>query len=197
MSDTLFGILIGAGGSTVVCAAIFASLWKLTMEAALERFKRAQAETLEQFKAELQTEAGRISRFEDAQFGALQEIWETLADLQVGADRLWERATKRNVEEFGRRLEAARTAVYGNQLVVDTRHLQRLRDAIDDFERFYQGKQGLLEMRRQDPADLTALESRITENKRLRDHYSKILQELRGAIRRDIRPGHGVAHPRV
>ncbi|MDB4877626.1 MAG: hypothetical protein JWM41_4072 [Gemmatimonadetes bacterium] len=192
MSDNVFAILIAAGGATAVCAAVFAALWKLTIDATIERFKRSQSEALEEFKSDLEASAARASRFEEAQFGAFQEIWEALADLRVAADRLWDRATRQRVDEFGRRLEAAQTALYGNQLVIDTRHLLGLRDAIGDFEQFYRGKEGLLELRATNPANLAAIEARIEENGRLREHYSTILDDLRGAIRRDIRPGHGL-----
>jgi hypothetical protein len=197
VTDNLFAILMGAGGAAIVSAAVFAALWKLMMNATLERFKRSQSEALEKFKANLQADAAKASRFENAQFGAFQEIWETLADLRVSADRLWDRATKRNVEGFGRRLEEARGVVYGNQLVIDTVHLHQLREAISDFEEFYRGKQGLLELRARNPADLRVIEGRIAENRRLRDHYSSLLDDLRGAIRRQIRPGHGLVNPGV
>ena len=47
---------------------------------------------------------------------AFQEIWETFADLRVAADRLWGRATERNVEEFGRRLEGVKRVIYKGSL---------------------------------------------------------------------------------
>src|SRR6266566_7287471 len=114
ISDQLFTILVAGGGATVVCAGIMAGLWKLSTDALLEKLKHSQSEALEQLKDSLALASARTTRYEGAQFGAYQEIWDTLCDLRVAADRLWERATQRNIDEFGRHFEAVRRLVYGS-----------------------------------------------------------------------------------
>ncbi len=123
-------ILIATGGASVVVGLIIASLWKFGTNVLLERFKRSQADALEHLKDDLVQSAQRTSRYEGVQFGVYQETWELLIDLQMAADRLWQRATERNVEEFGRHFEAIRKAVYGSKVFFEESHQAALADLL-------------------------------------------------------------------
>src|SRR2546426_10785487 len=136
ISDQLFQIIIAGGGAAVICGGIMTGLSKLTTDALLERFKLSQSQTLEQFKDALARSAARTARYEGAQFGAYQDIWDTLCDLRLAADRLWDRATQRNIDEFGRHFEAVRRLVYGGEILIENPHLATLRQLIADFREF-------------------------------------------------------------
>src|SRR3989304_1221225 len=111
LQDTLYEMLLTAGGTAVVCGALVASLWRVFTSSLLEKFKSSQAQQLEEFKSaqarpreqfrsEVQLNAARVARYDTHQFGVYQEVWDKLADLRVAADRLWDRASDRNIQEF-------------------------------------------------------------------------------------------------
>lgn len=186
-SDSLFQILIAGGGAAVVSAAIILGLWKLSTNALLEKFKHSQVEELERLKDDLTRSSARASRYEGAQFGAYQEIWDTLCDLRLAADRLWDRATPRNVKEFGRHFEAVRRIVYGSEVLIEDPHLATLRTLIDDFREFYDGKGGVLELRRQQPPDEAAIDSLIARNGQVRQRFAATLENLSASLKAQMR----------
>ena len=187
INDSLIQILIAAGGASVVCGIIFASLWKMIMNALFEKFKHSQVEALEHLKNDLAQSTLRTSRYEGAQFGAYQEAWDLLIDLQLAADRLWDRATQRNVEEFGRHFEAIRKAVYGGKVYFDEPHQAALEGLVDEFREFYDGKQGLLALRRQHTPDNSAIAALIARNGKVRQRYSKVIDEVAVSYRDKMR----------
>ena len=126
-------IIVAAGGSTVVVLAIVVALWKLTEKSIVERVKHGFAEDLEVFKNQLARSGARHDRYEAAQFGIYQELWDSLADLSIAADRLWEGATQRNLTEFGRRLENAEESVFHHRLLLEVNHREELEDLLDRF----------------------------------------------------------------
>jgi hypothetical protein len=195
MTDSLFTILVAGGGAAVVCGGILLGLWKLTTDSLLERFRQSQAEELERLKTELGLGAARASRLETAQFGAFQEIWDTLADLRIAANRLWQDASRRNIDGFGHRLEQARRIIYGSQLVIDGGDLRRLRGIIHELEYFYQGKEGLLELRQAPTLDNAAVAERIEQNGQLRARFLDAVEELRVSLHAQMRgkPPHSAA----
>jgi hypothetical protein len=183
VSENLYQILAAGGGAILVCAGIFAALWKLSLDAALERFKRTQAEALEHLKNDLAQSAARVNRYEEARFGAYQEIWDVLSDLRLAADRLWDRATHRNVNEFGRHFEAVRRMLYGREVLLPEPHLTTLKRVIDQFRDFYDGKQGLLEVRATLPVDEQAVARLIERNGQVRMGFHETLERLANTIR--------------
>lgn len=187
VGDNLYQIIIAGGGAAIVCGAIIISLWKLSTSALLEKLKHSQTQALEQLKDELSRSALRASRYEGAQFGAYQEIWDTLCDLRVAADRLWDRATPRNVEEFGRHFQAVRRVVYGGEILIEEPHLTALRRLVDDFREFYDGKEGLLELRKQVPPNQEAIARLIDRNGQVRERFAATLEALSSVMRAHLR----------
>ncbi|GEM_PF-6966773 len=187
VSENLSQILIASGGAFVVCAAIFASLWKLAMDATLEKFKCSQAEAIERLKIDLAQSIARAARLEDAQFGAYREIFEVLSDLRLSADRLWDLVTQRNVNEFGRHLEAVRKMLYGKELILPQPQLGKLQELINQFEEFYKGKQGLLEIYESNrSSDSDSIARLIAHNKSVRDEFNVTVTELKHIIGNQI-----------
>ncbi len=190
INDSLVQILVAGGGATVVCGLILGSLWKISMNALLEKFKHSQVEALEHLKNDLAQSALRTSRYEGAQFGAYQETWDLLVDLQLAAERLWGSATQRNVEEFGRHFEAVRKAVYGSKVLFDETHQAALENLVDEFRDFYDGKQGLLELRRRNTPDDAAIAALIARNGEVLRHFSKVIDEVAVSYKNKMRGAH-------
>lgn len=186
ISENVYQILIAGGGAAIVCGGIIISLWKLSTAALLEKLKHSQTE-LERLKDELSRSALRASRYGGAQFGAYQEIWDTLCDLRLAADRLWDRATPRNVEEFGRHFQAVRRVVYGREVLIEEPHLATLRRLVDAFREFYDGKEGLLELRRQVPPNQEAIVRLIDRNGQVRKSFAATLEALSTNLRAHLR----------
>ena len=156
------------------------------MDALLEKFKSSQAQAMERLKNDLAQSTARMNRYEDAQFGAYQEIWDALSDLRLSADRLWERATRRNVDEFGRHFEAVRRMLYGREVLLPKPYLGTLQGLIDQFRDFYDGKQGLLDIRRTRPNDEEAVATLIASNRLIRVGFNETLGQLAGTIRNQL-----------
>ena len=106
------------------------------------------------------------------QFGEFQETWDRLTDLRVSVDRLWERPTQRNADEFSRHLEAVRTWLYANKDVkLDDDSRESLRRAVDQLEAFRDNKRGLHDLMRERPVDEAAVNS-------LTDRYNEVRKQL-------------------
>jgi hypothetical protein len=188
---------MAAGGSAVVSGALFATLWKFGLDSVLERFKKSQAEELERLKAYIGLDVARATRFETAQFGAYQEIWTSLAELRIAANRLWEHASQENLDDFGKYLGNARLVIYNTQLVIERSVVNDLRSAIHAFEDFYGGKEGLISLRQHGKKDSAAVAARIDENAHLRTHFGEIVEELRASLTRQMRAPEGMSRTGV
>lgn len=182
----LESFLLAAGGAATAVVLVGGALWKFGSAAVLGRFKAMQDEQLERLKAELAQSATRTVRFENQQFGKYQEVWDMLADLRLAGDRLWDRATSRNVQAFGRAFDDVRKHVYGSQPLLEGRHLTRLQALIDQFRDFYSGKEGLVDLRNSGAPE-EAILARIQENGQIRSEYEAVLSEIAADFRDQMR----------
>ena len=126
---------------------------------------------------------------EAAQFGIYQELWDSLADLSIAADRLWEGATQRNLTEFGRRLENAEETVLHHRLLLEVNHREELEDLLDRFHEFYEGKEGLIRLRRVEPHNQELVQEVIIRNERIKNEFSGLVDSIGRSFQTQLRSG--------
>jgi hypothetical protein len=182
-------IMVAAGGSTVIVVSIVVAIWKLTEKSIVERVKHGFAEEMEVLKNQLARSGVRIDRYEAAQFGIYQELWDSLADLKIAADRLWEAATQRNLDEFGRRLENAENSVLRHQLLLELNHREELGHLLKRFHEFYDGKEGLIIMRRAEPHDQQLVQKVIVRSERIKNEFSGLVDSIGTSFQNQMRSG--------
>ena len=187
MRDSIVQIILAAGGSTVVVLAVIAAVWKLTEKSIIEKIKHGFAEDLEILKSELMRSGERTNRYESAQFGKYQELWDSLGYLSDAAERLWQAATPQNLDEFDRQLQNAHRMVFNNRILLDENHLEDLDDALERFHEFYEGKQGLMELLRTEPNDSDLIKQGISRNEQIKNEFSDLVEAIGNSFRRNLR----------
>lgn len=181
MVDSIYQLISSAGGWPALVVAIIVGLAALARSGVLERFKGSQAENLARLEAKLERE----DTVRADQSEAYKEVWETLAGLRMAADALWANASGQNLVEFGERFREVRRLVYGREVLIEAPHLAELQRLIDQFREFYDGKEGLVELRR-GGASPDEVRNRIDQNGKLREEYATALDGVAADFRKRL-----------
>ena len=181
--------IIAAGGSTVLVLGAIGALWKLAEKSIVEKVKHGFAEDLEVLKNQLARSGARTDRYEAAQFGIYQELWDSLVDLSIAADRLWEAATERNLDEFERRLQNAGDSVFRHRPLLEANHRQELERLLYRLKDFYDGKEGLIRLRQHEPHNQELIQYVIIENERIKNEFTGLVDSIGKSFQKQLRNG--------
>lgn len=130
-----------------------------------------------------------VLRYSDSQFTRYSELWQSLCDLRVTANDLWESATRDKVKKFAKQVKETRTAIHKGALILTEEHYQGLLDALDSFDQFSIGKESLVELRRNPNSqayDDNTVQNQIQHNDQIRQDYISKLEQLRKHLKKQI-----------
>ena len=158
---------------------------------ASDQAKYAQAlhETTAKYDQQLEIAKSSINRYGELQFARYGDLWESLCDLRVAGDDLWESASAEKVRKFAKQVRDTRLSVQKAALILTEEHYAGLLSALDSFDEFMVGKTNLVRLRSY-PKELDNDESLIRDavdrNGQIRASYSKKLEDLRVHLKRQI-----------
>lgn len=189
-------ILVSIGGG----AAITSLLGKIWVEKILssdrdkynrqlEKLKSDLSSDIEKFKNQLALKLDISKRFSEKQFYLYNDLWSSLCDLRIAGNNLWESATKAKVKEFAEQLKKTEDQILRSSLLIENNHYQRLRDLIDQFGKFEFGKTQLMALRNRSihQFDADDIESTIENNRKVKEDYSHLLNEIETYFKDQIR----------
>ncbi len=179
---TIFG---SVGGMGVVLTGLFVWLGKIQSAKIIESFKSSQAAELAALNSKLDIKKAATIRNSDAQFELYSEVWNHLQDVKSIADRLWQDASRKNLEDFVSVLSNAWVSINRGRLILNADHYLRLKDIFEQFENYEVGKARLIELRRKDAMDEVygnvsemSVGEQIRENRQSKEAFESLLDEI-------------------
>ncbi|MCK5021280.1 MAG: hypothetical protein KAS32_29990 [Candidatus Peribacteraceae bacterium] len=124
------------------------------------------------------------------------ELWKSLNELKVSADKLWIRIGLDEFKEFTDQLVETEKAIDDYSILLDKHHHQRLVEVIGTFKNYYVGKKKLLDFTRGLPISptesqfteiSTTLDRIAKENLEQKNLYVALLKEIDADFRGKIR----------
>jgi len=130
-------------------------------------------------------------RFATSQYEAYSNIWRKLQALRLAGDDLWEEASNENLFEFAKQLRQVKKLVLEDDIYLDDKHRQELREVLRHFDQFWVGKKRLIDIRSKPEMerfteDLWAQEEiryQIQFNLEAKNKYERLLEKIRDAFR--------------
>ena len=155
----------------------------------LEILKRDLSSDVEKLKSQLALKLEISKRFSEKQFYLYNDLWSSLCDLMIAGNNLWESATKEKAKEFAEQLKKTEDQILRSSLLIENNHYQRLRDLIEQFDKFEFGKARLRDLRNRPihQIDRNDIESTIENNRKVKEDYSHLLNEIETYFKDQIR----------
>src|SRR5690349_3590241 len=88
------------GGVSVVVLGLSAWVGRVWAARISETERARHAEELERLKLQLDLAKTQVQRISEAKFKLYNDVWSSLQDVRSIGDRLWERASKDELQEF-------------------------------------------------------------------------------------------------
>ena len=149
---------------------------------------------IEEFKAKLGAEyevyKSKDLRYIEKQFELYNDLWITLADLEIAVNDLWNSATAKNVKTFADQIIKTRQKIKKAALLIEDRHYLELNFILDTFQRFQVGKQELLELKAMKVSDEDIEENigfTIATNEHTKNQLVQNLSQMMNCLKSQIR----------
>jgi len=161
----------------------------------LESIKKDNSAKLEHLKSMLQLEYEMaktyLVRYSDKQFELYNELWSSLAELKFSVQKLWESATRSNLNILIKKLKRATESFEKSALLIELTHYSELQLILDEISQFQYGKERLIDLR---TGRIQINENRhryiddyIENNKETKKRLEKYLQQYRECLRKQIK----------
>lgn len=150
-------------------------------------FGAISALAIERYRSKLQT----MSRYHESQLNMYMKLWNSLYDLKLAADRLWETADIFNLREFMEQLQKTEDSINRNILLIEKKHIKEQRGLIKAFWDFQMGKEKLINLRKMielyERTSKREIEEVIDLNRQTKDQYAHLIKQIERSFRRQLR----------
>ncbi len=159
----------------------------------LEILRKKYQSELESTKVELEKSKVLFLKYRESQFQIYNELWQSLCDLKLAGNGLWEIASKEKLQRFIEQLKVTRESVEKNALLVEDTDYRNLIKCIDDFENFQIGKERLIELRRTEFQHLNndnfrdAIWHQTDSNRDIKERFEVELNTIAKYLRKQIK----------
>jgi len=184
----VIGPIGGLGAIIAGFSAWFGNLWAGRI---IEKDKARHAKEIDQYRMQLDLSKSIISRYNERQFEAYNQLWTSLFDLKILGDALWKRANITNLKNFSKQLRSTKDMVGRMSLFIEDEHFAQLNQLLIEFSEYRLGKQRLIDLRTGDRVEDFDVKqfSQIKENETRLQKYSKLIGEIRDSFRLQINIG--------
>lgn len=183
-------VILSVGGAAAIIWAVSSFLGKLWANKYLESIKTENQKQLDYYKNQLEISREAISRYYSSQFSLYNHIYQTLYDLKVCADQLWEEANVTNLTNFYNKLNITKDIVQKNSLIIEEEHFIQLNNLFKEFNNFEINKRKIVKIIKDEKMifDETSeiLNRIIADNKEIKEKYDKLLNSIRLNFRRQM-----------
>ena len=181
---------IGTGiVSSGVTAGIIVKLYgKYLIDSDLQKRSYKYESDLVKIKLEYESISTRISRFSESQFKVYENLWNSLMDLKISGEKLWNELDIENLSKFSDQLEETFEKIDKASILIEDQHYLELRGLMTKFANFSSGKMALFKMRfsEQNKQKITSemmQDAQALVNELIKDSYEEILSEMRVSFR--------------
>ncbi len=185
---------VGGGGFIIwKFSAFLGNHWAKELMQKKEYDYKANLESLKkEYELEFEQIKSKYFRYSEKQFVLYNDLWRSLMKLKISGDALYADASLENLQIFAAQLSETNDAILESALLIEDEHYSTLLDLLNKFSKYKLGKERLIDLRDKkiDPPDLETLlgeQVQILFNKKNRDAYAILLEEIRAVFKRQIR----------
>ncbi len=183
----VLGIMTSVGGIGIIIIGISKYLGNLFANKYIEKIKKEFEKEMEEYKTHLDIRKSTTLRYSDRQFEYYSELWASLYDLKISADRLWENASRKNLKFFTRQLKDTKTKVEKAGLFIEDNDYENLVRILRYFLDYEIGKTKLVNIKAKDPTDSYHIQNLINENEQIKNEYDQLILKIKSDLKNQIR----------
>jgi len=190
ISQIVAWIFVSVGGAGFIFWKLSSYLGNIWASKYFEKIKAEYQKELEKYKNELSLLKEKQLRYSSKQFEEYSQLWNSLYDLKLSADKLWRNATERNLNDFARNLAKAEITIEKSSLFIEDEHYKKLKDLLNTFNNFRLGKGTLKEykeQRRSRSINEETIKRQIEENRKIKEEYEKLIYEIRDNLKKQLK----------
>ncbi|WP_059053644.1 hypothetical protein [Paenibacillus senegalimassiliensis] len=190
----------GAGAIIIAISSWLGRIWathiqekdRKNYQAELEKLKASYINDLEAKKRDYEKDKILFARYTEHQFKLYNDLYRSLYDLKIVADKLWEKAMEANLQDFSKQLSETTIILEKSILLIEDKHYERLSELLDKFSSYKIGKEKLIDLRNHStysPRDEKTIRDTIEINNKYREEYSNIIKQIGILFKRQIKIG--------
>jgi len=188
----VFQIVVAAiasiGGGGAIIWGLSSYLGGIWAKKYLETIKKEYHKEIELYKTQLDMIKENTLRYSGQQFELYNSLWNTLYDLKLSADTLWEEATQQNLVRFSKQLQGTVDEIERKYLLIEEEHYRVLQKLLKEFGEYKLGKIKLIEVfKERDEIDSAQIPLLIENNKEKKKRYEDLINSIRSQLKRQIR----------
>lgn len=195
---TTFLAVGGAGGIILGISSWLGKLWAIRIQEKdrqkyqkeLEELKANYINDLEEKKAELEKNKILFNRYTENQFALYTDLYGSLYDLKIVADRLWERAEYNALKEFSEQLNKTIITLEKSVLLIEDKHYEQLSELFDRFANYRIGKTELINLRNKPGNNFIVhnedIRQVIRNNSIYKEEYTSLIKEIGVLFKKQI-----------
>lgn len=187
-------ILASFGGATVALLGLSKWLGNVWASRIIEKERARHSAELERLKSQLQMNAQKSSLYVESQFNLYNSLWESLHNLKIAGDHLWEEANYVNLERFSKQLRETTEVIGRRSLLIEDEHREQLMHVIAAFNDFYVGKERLIDLPNRYGENLDYemrlkddIKDLIRYNEGIVARYSNLIVDIQTSLRSQLR----------
>lgn len=188
--QNIAGVIVSVGGAGAIIWALSSYLGKMWAEKHLESIKKEFQKEIEAYKSQLDILKETSLRYSGQQFELYNRLWNSLYDLKLTADTLWDEANEPNLRKFSQQLKKTIDEVEKSYLFIEESHYQALIGLLEQFSKYQFGKTEVIQYskrRREESLSQELFNQLINNNRERKQKYGGLINEIRIDLKRQIR----------
>ena len=128
-------------------------------------------------------------QFRETQLPIYLEVWNSLYDLKLAADRLWKTADIDYLQRFVEQLKNTELKINRNILLIEEKNKIELLELIQTFWDFEIGKKRLIRQKESVADGVTnqMIKDTIQRNRQTKNEYERLIEEIEQSLREQLR----------
>lgn len=191
ISQIIAGFIVSIGGAGAIIWKLSSYLGNVWAKKHLENIKKEYQKEIETYKNQLEMIRVTTLRYSGQQFELYHKLWQSLYNLKLTADMLWEEANEQNLKKFSQQLRKTTDEVEKSYLFVEESHYNELSNLLSEFNNYKIGKKKLVQLyaRRgfRHLVDNTEIRQLVNNNREKRNEYERLIKILRSDLKKQLR----------
>lgn len=180
----------GAGAIIYIFSSYFGKMWA---DKYLEKIKMDYQKEIEHYKNQLEILRESSLRYSSRQFELYNTLWQSLYELKIKADALWEEANQNNLYKFAEQLKHTIDQIEKSALFIENSHYEDLKSVLNQFRDYKIGKSNLIEFRNKfrnigtDTNIHMYINELIKTNGQYKKEYEELLEIIKAKLKSQIK----------
>jgi hypothetical protein len=146
--------------------------------------------SLEKYKSNLDLLKQNLARYSGKQFTLYNEFWQSLQELKIAGDKLWEHANQEHLSDFIAQLNSTTNQIEKSYLFIEDNDYQSLTEIICRLRNYEFGKRRLIDLLASDRISDLEIDRVIKHNRDYKDNYESLIKKIGHDLKSQIKGEH-------